>query len=101
MRIFVDAMGGDNAPQAPVEGSLEALRKYPALEISLAGDLEVLQPLLKDCDDVRSRITLVDAPEVITNNESPVMGVRTKKQSATVIGMLQLKEKQVLSLIHI
>ncbi len=95
MRIFVDAMGGDNAPQAPVEGSLEALRKYPALEISLAGDLEVLQPLLKDCDDVRSRITLVDAPEVITNNESPVMGVRTKKQSATVIGMLQLKEKQV------
>lgn len=95
MRIFVDAMGGDNAPQAPVEGSLEALRKYPALEISLAGDLEVLRPLLKDCDDVRSRITLVDAPEVITNNESPVMGVRTKKQSATVIGMLQLKEKQV------
>ena len=95
MRIFVDAMGGDNAPQAPVEGSLEALRKYPALEISLAGDLEVLQPLLKDCDDVRSRITLVDAPEVITNNESPVMGVRTKKQSATVIGMLQLKGKQV------
>ncbi len=95
MRIFVDAMGGDNAPQAPVEGSLEALRKYPALEISLAGDLEVLEPLLKDCDDVRSRITLVDAPEVITNNESPVMGVRTKKQSATVIGMLQLKEKQV------
>ena len=95
MRIFVDAMGGDNAPQAPVEGSLEALRKYPALEISLAGDLKVLEPLLKDCDDVRSRITLVDAPEVITNNESPVMGVRTKKQSATVIGMLQLKEKQV------
>ena len=95
MRIFVDAMGGDNAPQAPVEGSLEALRKYPSLEISLAGDLKVLEPLLKDCDDVRSRITLVDAPEVITNNESPVMGVRTKKQSATVIGMLQLKEKQV------
>ena len=95
MRIFVDAMGGDNAPQAPVEGSLEALRKYPALEISLAGDLKVLEPMLKDCDDVRSRITLVDAPEVITNNESPVMGVRTKKQSATVIGMLQLKEKQV------
>ena len=95
MRIFVDAMGGDNAPQAPVEGSLEALRKYPSLEISLAGDLKVLEPLLKDCDDVRSRITLVDAPEVITNNESPVMGVRTKKQSATVIGMLLLKEKQV------
>lgn len=95
MRIFVDAMGGDNAPQAPVEGTIEALRKYPELEISLAGELSAIEPLLKGCDDVRARITLVDAPEVITNHESPVMGVRTKKRSATVIGMLQLKEKQV------
>ncbi len=92
MRIFLDAMGGDNAPQAPVEGAIEALRKEPELEISLAGDLQVVEPLLKDCDDVRGRITLVDAPEVITNNESPVMGVRTKKRSATVIGMLQVKD---------
>ncbi len=94
MRIFVDAMGGDDAPQAPVAGTIEALRKYPDLSISLAGDLKVIEPLLVDCDDVRSRITLVDAPEVITNHESPVMGVRVKKQSATVIGMLQVKEKQ-------
>lgn len=94
MRIFVDAMGGDDAPKAPVAGTIEALRKYPDLSISLAGDLKVIEPLLVDCDDVRSRITLVDAPEVITNHESPVMGVRVKKQSATVIGMLQVKEKQ-------
>lgn len=91
MRIFVDAMGGDNAPQAPVAGTIEALRKYPALEVALAGDLAQVEPLLKDCDDVRARITLVDAPEVITNHESPVMGVRVKKRSATVIGMLQVK----------
>ena len=95
MRIFLDAMGGDNAPQAPVEGAIEALRRYPELEISLAGVLSEVEPLLKDCDDVRSRITLVDAPEVITNHDHPVMGVRQKKQSATVIGMLQLKDKQV------
>ena len=95
MRIFVDAMGGDNAPGATVEGSLEALRRFDGLEIVLAGDLKAVEPLLRDCDDVRSRITLVDAPEVITNHDHPVMGVRTKKQSATVIGMLQLKDKQV------
>lgn len=94
MRIFVDAMGGDDAPQAPVAGTIEALRKYPDLRVSLAGDLKALEPLLVDCDDVRDRITLVDAPEVITNHESPVMGVRVKKQSTTVIGMLQVKEKQ-------
>lgn len=95
MRIFVDAMGGDFAPQAPVAGAIEALRRYNQLEVVLAGDLKQVEPLLTDCDDVRSRITLLDAPDVITNHESPVMGVRTKKNSATVIGMLQLKEKQV------
>ena len=37
MRIFVDAMGGDYAPQAPVEGAIEALRRYPEIEVVLAG----------------------------------------------------------------
>lgn len=91
MRIFVDAMGGDNAPGCTVEGSIEALRKYPDMTIQLAGDLALVEPLLKDCDDVRSRITLVDAPEVISNDESPVMGVRKKKKSATVLGMNAVK----------
>ncbi len=91
MRICVDAMGGDNAPQAPVEGVIEALRRFPELTVALGGVLGEVEPLLKDCDDVRERITLVDAPEVITNHEHPVMGVRTKKNSATVIGMLQVK----------
>ena len=94
MRIFLDAMGGDFAPQAPVAGAVEALRRFPDLEITLAGALDQVEPLLKDCDDVRSRITLLDAPEVITNNESPVMGVRTKKKSATVLGMLQVRDKE-------
>ena len=95
MRIFVDAMGGDNAPQAPVAGAIEALRRYPEIEVVLAGILPEIEPLLTDCDDVRSRISLVDAPEVITNEESPVMGVRRKTKSATVIGMLQLRNKEV------
>lgn len=94
MRIFVDAMGGDHAPQAPVAGTIEALRRFPELEVTLAGALDQVRPLLNDCDDVMNRLTLVEAPEVITNYESPVMGVRTKKQSATVIGMLQVRDKQ-------
>jgi len=95
MRIFVDAMGGDFAPQAPVEGALEALRRNPDIEVTLAGVIPEIEKYLVDCDDVRSRITLLDAPEVITNEESPVMGVRRKTKSATVIGMLQLRDKEV------
>ena len=91
MKIFVDAMGGDNAPEAPVKGTLEALRRFPGLEVVLAGDLKQLEPFLAGSDDVKSRLTLLDAPEVITNNESPVMGVRKKVNSATVVGMLQVR----------
>ena len=95
MRIFVDAMGGDNAPQAPVEGAIEALRRFPEISIVLAGVVDAIEPLLAGADDVRGRIELVDAPEVITNEESPVMGVRRKTKSATVIGMLMLRNKEV------
>ena len=55
MRIFLDAMGGDNAPQAPVAGALEALRRFPRLEIVLAGDPAAIEPLLKDGEDVTLR----------------------------------------------
>ena len=92
MRIYVDAMGGDNAPAAIVEGTLEALRKDPELEVVLGGPAAETEPLLREAGDVRSRITLDDAPEVITNHESPVMGVRKKTNSATVKGMLAVRE---------
>ena len=95
MKIFVDAMGGDFAPQAPVAGAIEALRRYPGIEVVLAGVIPEIEKHLVDCDDVRSRITLLDAPEVITNDESPVMGVRRKTNSATVKGMLALRDKEV------
>ncbi len=94
MKIFIDAMGGDNAPQAPVEGTIEALRRYPHIKAVLAGVIPEIEKYLVNCDDVRSRITLLDAPEVITNEESPVMGVRRKTKSATVVGMLQLRNRE-------
>ena len=91
MKIYVDAMGGDLAPEAPVKGALEALRQYPGLEIILAGKLEEITPFLGDYRDVEDRLTLEEAPEVITNHESPVMGVRKKVNSATVQGMLKVR----------
>lgn len=94
MRIFVDAMGGDLAPQAPVEGTVEALRRNPELTVTLAGIVPEIEKYLAGADDVRSRITLLDAPEVITNHESPVMGVRKKTKSATVMGMLAVRDKE-------
>ncbi len=93
MKIYVDAMGGDNAPQAIVEGTLEALARYPDISVVLGGPKEQVEPLLASAGaDLRARIDLDDAPEVITNHESPVMGVRKKTNSATVKGMLAVRE---------
>ena len=50
MRIFLDAMGGDNAPQATVAGAIEALRRFPELELTLAGVVDQIQPLLTEAE---------------------------------------------------
>ncbi len=100
MKIYLDAMGGDNAPQAPVEGALEALRLYPGLTIELAGPVGPVKAAVDSAfaaaePGVRDRLVLTDCPEVITNCEAPVMAVRKKKQSAIVDGMLKLRDGQV------
>lgn len=99
MKIYLDAMGGDNAPMAPVEGALEALRLHPELTLELGGPADQLQPVVDSvfaaAQELLSRLTLTDCPEVITNCESPVMAVRRKKQSAIVDGMLKLRDHVV------
>ena len=101
MRIYVDAMGGDNAPQAPVAGALEALEKNRELELVLAGPEETVRQTVdsvfqtEEQKKLLNRVTIVDCPEVITNEEAPVMAVRHKKQSAIVDGMLKLRDGEV------
>ena len=91
MKLYIDAMGGDNAPKAIVDGTLEALDRFPELQVVLGGPEKEIEALLGERADLRSRIELDDAPEVITNHESPVMGVRKKVNSATVKGMLAVR----------
>ena len=100
MKIYLDAMGGDNAPLAPVQGAREALGLYPQLQIELAGPIETVRKTVDEVfgtadQTLRSRLTLTDCPEIITNNEAPVMAVRRKKQSAIVDGMLKLRDGAV------
>ncbi len=90
--IYLDAMGGDHAPGCTVEGAIEALRADRQLKITLAGDAARLTELLRDCGDVRERITVEHTSQVITNHEAPVLAVRAKKDSAIVRGMLAVRE---------
>ena len=92
VHIFLDAMGGDDAPKCTAEGALEALRADSGLKITLAGVRSEVEKCLADYDDVRDRLVLLDTPEVITNHDAPVMAVRQKKQSGIVRGMLAVRE---------
>jgi len=93
IHIYLDAMGGDNAPHCTVEGAIEALRADKELKITLAGDLKQVEPLLKDCEDVKDRIVTEHTSQVITNHDAPVMAVRQMKDSAVVKGMLAVRDK--------
>ena len=95
IHIYLDVMGGDNAPDCTINGALEALRNDKDLKITLAGPLEEIEKRLGEAGDVRDRIVLDDAPDIITNHDAPVMAVRQKKNSAVVKGMLLLRDKQV------
>ena len=90
--IYLDVMGGDNAPACTVAGAVEALRADPELRVTLAGDQQDISALLTDAGDVQDRLTVEHCGEVITNHDAPVMAVRTKKDSAIVKGMLAVRD---------
>lgn len=95
-KIVIDAMGGDNAPQAPVEGALMALEQDPALSLVLTGKKPVLEELLKDRQYDKTRLEIVHTEEVIENEEhSPVEAVRKKKDSSLAVAMRMVKQKEV------
>ncbi|MBE3594296.1 MAG: phosphate acyltransferase PlsX [Candidatus Carbobacillus altaicus] len=98
MRIGFDAMGGDHAPRAVIEGALFGLRQYADLTAVLFGAedrlLETIRTL-SDRERIRSyldsgRLSIVHATDVILAEEEPVRAVRHKKESSLVKGVAAL-----------
>jgi len=83
MILAVDAMGGDNAPQAMVEGVVQFLAERPneQIGIRLVGD----ELKLRSYDIGDPRVEIVHASEVITGEDEPVRAVRRKKDSSLVV----------------
>lgn len=92
VHVYLDAMGGDNAPQCVIDGAAEALRADGDLKITLGGPRDQVEKLLVNMEDVRARIAVDDCPEIITNHDAPVMAIRQKKNSAQVKGMLLVRD---------
>ena len=92
IKIAIDAMGGDFAPEQQVKGTIEALQTDKDFSALLVGDeARVKAELQKYKYDV-SRVEIVHAPEVITNDDVPTKAVKTKKDSSTVVAFQLLKE---------
>jgi len=91
MRILVDAMGGDRAPEEIVKGANEAAKDF-GLDVILIGNKDKIKPYVKNSG---SSLEIIHAEEVITNDEQPVTAIRKKKESSIVKGLKLLKEGKV------
>jgi len=96
MRIGLDIMGGDFAPEATISGAILAYNELPAeTKIVLIGDEKVILEELKKHSADAKNFVIVHAPEVITYNEHPTKAISQKPNSSIAVGFRLLKEGQI------
>jgi glycerol-3-phosphate acyltransferase PlsX len=92
MRIAVDAMGGDHAPEVVIKGAIEAA-KVIDVDIILVGPEDIIKSKLSECKKIPGNISIKNATEVIAMNEAPATSVRRKKDSSINVSVKMVKEK--------
>lgn len=97
MKIAVDAMGGDDAPDVVVAGVERARDEDTRLEFLLFGDEQRVRPLIKNDE----RITLVPTTEEISGNEAPVQVIRRKKDASMVRAARAVKDGEADALLSL
>lgn len=91
MKIIVDAMGGDNAPLAVLQGAADAVKEY-GVELILTGKEEVIRSCAAENGISLEGMEIVNCTEVVEMCDEPAMSVRRKKDSSLVVGLRMLKE---------
>ncbi len=96
MKILLDAMGGDNAPDANIKGAVQAINKVKA-EVILIGKEEVIRSKIKEfygkeMEEISGRLKIRNAEETIEMEDQPTVAIRHKKDSSMVVGFKMLKE---------
>ena len=98
MKIILDAMGGDNAPDANIKGAINAINKVKA-EVVLVGKEEVIRSKVKEfyrkeLEEISDRLKIRNATETIEMEDIPTMAIKHKKDSSMVVGFRMLKEDE-------
>lgn len=93
MKIILDAMGGDNAPEAPVLGAIEASRIYHA-DIVLVGRGEAILEVMSShgISDLPDGVEIANADDVVDMHDDPASVIHKRKNSSMVIGLKMLAE---------
>ena len=96
MKILLDAMGGDNAPDANIKGVVQAINKVKA-EVVLVGKEEIIRSKIKEfygkeMEEISDRLKIKNATETIEMEDQPTVAIRHKKDSSMVVGFRMLKE---------
>ena len=91
IRVVVDAMGGDNAPDEIIKGAVEAINEKSNIKVILVGKKDIVESVLSQYDYNKEQIEVAHAEEVIGNDEAPVNAIRKKKDSSIVAGMNMVK----------
>ena len=97
MKILLDAMGGDNAPDAVIKGAVKAANEIKS-EIILIGNEEIINSKVKEffskntITEVNAKITVKHCTEQIEMEDTPTVAIKQKKDSSMVVGFKMLKE---------
>ena len=94
IKVAVDAMGGDYAPQEPVKGVIDALNEKPELFVYLVGQEEVLKKELEKYSYPKDRLEVVHASEIIETGEPPVQAIQKKKDSSLVKALRMVRSQE-------
>ena len=93
IKIILDCFGGDHSPEAPVEGGLLALSRFPDLQLILTGDEARIRACLEGRSYDAARLEIVHAPQVIGCDERPTDAVRLKRDSSMMKGLMMLRDR--------
>ena len=99
MDILVDAMGGDNAPDAVIKGAVKAINEING-NIILIGDEKIINDRIKELygknniKEISERFSIHHTTEIITMEDKPTDAIKHKKDSSMVIGFNLLKESK-------
>lgn len=95
MKLAIDAMGGDHAPEVIVKGAVKAIEQFSDIELILVGHEDKIKQHLQR----QERITIIHTDEVITGDDEPVRAVRRKKDASMVLAAREVKEGRADALI--